>query len=119
MRRALVAQTMPPVPYPPMAPRASQVPPVHQVPPAHHATLDVSVIEQFCRYRPPTFDDGNDPLAAEEWMRIIEKKFRHIACPKNQNVLCAEFMLSGRAGHWWESASRTRTEDEKNNLSWA
>ncbi|KAL2455868.1 CCHC-type domain-containing protein [Abeliophyllum distichum] len=28
-------------------------------------------------------------------------------------------MLSGRAGHWWESASRTRIEDEQNNLSWA
>ncbi|KAL2531593.1 Uncharacterized protein Adt_04944 [Abeliophyllum distichum] len=81
MRRALAAQMAPPVPQPPMAPRAPQVSPMHQVPPAHHAAPTVPVIEQFRRYRPPTFDGGNDLLAAEEWLRTIEKIFRHIAPP--------------------------------------
>ncbi|KAL2497956.1 Gag protease polyprotein [Abeliophyllum distichum] len=119
MKRALAAQTVTPVPQPPMAPRAPQVLPAHQVPLAHHATPAVLVIEQFRRYQPTTFDSGNDPLTTEEWLRTIEKKFWHIAGPKNQKILCAEFMLSGRAGRWWEPASRTRTEDEQNNLSWA
>ncbi|KAL2486852.1 Uncharacterized protein Adt_31608 [Abeliophyllum distichum] len=100
MRRALTAQTAPQVPQPPMAPWALQVPQAHQVPPAHHAVPTMLVIEQFCHYLPPTFDGGNDPLAAEEWLWTIEKKFWLIACPKNQKVLCAKFMLSGRAGHW-------------------
>ncbi|XP_022867527.1 uncharacterized protein LOC111387219 [Olea europaea var. sylvestris] len=66
----------------------------------------------------PTFDGGKDPLAAEEWLRAIEKIFRHISCPENQKVLCAEFMLVGRASHWWESSSRTRTEEEQCNSTW-
>ncbi|KAL2497668.1 Uncharacterized protein Adt_23218 [Abeliophyllum distichum] len=83
MRRALATQTAHPMPQPPMAPRAPQVLQTHQVPPAHHTVPALPVIEQFCRYTPPTFDGGNDPLAAEEWLRTIEKIFWHINCPKN------------------------------------
>ncbi|XP_022856963.1 uncharacterized protein LOC111378030 [Olea europaea var. sylvestris] len=48
----------------------------------------------------------------------MERIFRHIACTDAQKVLCAEFMLIGAAGHWWESVSRTRTEEQQRNLTW-
>lgn len=78
----------------------------------------IPVIEQFRRYRPPTFDGGDGPLAVEEWLQAIEKIFRHISCPKDKKVICAEFMLIGRAGFWWESASRTRNEEQLAALTW-
>ncbi|KAL2491560.1 reverse transcriptase [Abeliophyllum distichum] len=87
MRRALAAQTTLPVSQPPIVPQAPQVSQAHQAPPAHHIFPTVPVIEQFCRYWPPTIDDGNDPLAADEWLRTIEKFFRYIACPENQKAL--------------------------------
>ncbi|XP_022863082.1 uncharacterized protein LOC111383233 [Olea europaea var. sylvestris] len=54
-----------------------------------------SVVEQFHRYKPPTFNGMTGPLAAEEWIKV------------------------DAAGHWWESASRTRTEAQQSNLTWA
>ncbi|XP_022895365.1 uncharacterized protein LOC111409559 [Olea europaea var. sylvestris] len=42
-----------------------------------------------------------------------------MACTDAQKVSCAEFMLVGAAGHWWESASRTRTEAQQCAMTWA
>lgn len=70
----------------------------------------VLVIEQFRRYHPPAFDGGDGPLAVEELVQAIEKIFRHISCPEDKKVGCAEFMLVGRTGFLWESASRTKSE---------
>ncbi|KAL2541926.1 Uncharacterized protein Adt_02904 [Abeliophyllum distichum] len=65
-----------------MAPQAPQVSQAHQAPLAHHAVPIVPVIEQFHRYQLPTFDSGNDPLAAEEWLQTIEKFFSTSLVPK-------------------------------------
>ncbi|XP_022851452.1 uncharacterized protein LOC111373183 [Olea europaea var. sylvestris] len=100
MRRVLMAQAAPAAPMTQTEQEAQAIPPVATqttpiLPPAPGPTtaLTVPIIEQFRRYRPPSFDGGDDPLAAEEWLRTIEKIFRHISCPENQKVLCAEFML--------------------------
>ncbi|XP_022856725.1 uncharacterized protein LOC111377829 [Olea europaea var. sylvestris] len=78
-----------------------------------------SVVEQFRRYKPPTFNGIAGPLAAEEWIRGLERIFKHLSCTDAQKVLCVEFMLVDAAGHWWESVSRTRTEAQQRNLTWA
>ncbi|XP_022869401.1 uncharacterized protein LOC111388821 [Olea europaea var. sylvestris] len=102
--------------------RQNQAPPPQNVLPQqnapHFALGAVSVVEQFRRYKPSTFDDNSEPLVVEEWIRGLEHIFRHIACMDAQKVLCAEFMLIGAAGHWWESVSRTRTEEQQRNLTW-
>jgi hypothetical protein len=91
---------------------------MRQIPQPVNPNPIVPVIEQFRRYSPPTFDGGNGPLAVEEWLQAIEKIFKHIACPEFKKVGCAEFMLIGRAGFWWESASRTRSEEQQAALTW-
>ncbi|XP_022849480.1 uncharacterized protein LOC111371632 [Olea europaea var. sylvestris] len=77
-----------------------------------------SIVEQFRCYKPPTFDGKADPLAAEEWISGMERIFKHLSCTDAQNVLCAKFMLVDAAGHWLESASRTRTEAQQRALTW-
>ena len=69
-------------------------------------------------YKPSTFDGNSDPLAIEVWIRGLEHIFRHIACTDAQKVLCTEFMSIEAAGHWWESVSRTKTEEQQCNLTW-
>ncbi|XP_022851618.1 uncharacterized protein LOC111373334 [Olea europaea var. sylvestris] len=78
-----------------------------------------SIVEQFRRYKPPTFNRITGPLAAEEWIRGLERIFKHLSCTDAQKILCAEFMLVDAAGHWWEFVSRTRTEAQQRNLTWA
>lgn len=89
---------------------------MRQAPKPVNSTLPM--IEQFRRYRPPTFDVGDGPLAVEEWLQSIEKIFRHISCPEDKKVGCTEFMLIGRADFWWESASRTKSEEQLAALTW-
>jgi len=91
---------------------------MRQIPQPVNPNPIVPVIKQFRRYSPPTFDGGNGPLAVEEWLQAIEIFFRHITCPEFKKVGCAEFMLIGRAGFWWESASRTRSEEQQAALTW-
>ncbi|KAH6807774.1 hypothetical protein C2S51_028882 [Perilla frutescens var. frutescens] len=75
-------------------------------------------VEQFRRYRPPTLKGREGPLATEEWLRELERIFVHIQCTDVQRVSCAVFQLAEDAGHWWESISRSMTEEEFNNLTW-
>ncbi|XP_022866777.1 uncharacterized protein LOC111386549 [Olea europaea var. sylvestris] len=102
--------------------RQNQAPPSKNAPPQqntpHFAVGAVSVVEQFRRYKPSTFDGNSEPLVVEEWIRGLERIFRHIACTDAQKILCAEFMLIGAAGHWWESVSRTRTKEQQCSLTW-
>ncbi|XP_022848712.1 uncharacterized protein LOC111371014 [Olea europaea var. sylvestris] len=59
------------------------------------------------------------PLAIDGWIRGLDRIFKHLSCIDAQKVLCAKFMLVDATSHWWESASRTRTETQQSNLTWA
>ncbi|XP_022853829.1 uncharacterized protein LOC111375262 [Olea europaea var. sylvestris] len=83
-----------------------------------NANYTSSIVEQFHCYKPPIFDGKADPLTAEEWIRGMERIFKHLSCTDAQKVLCAEFMLVDAASHWWESASRTRLEAQQRALMW-
>ncbi|XP_022862713.1 uncharacterized protein LOC111382914 [Olea europaea var. sylvestris] len=58
-----------------------------------------SIVEQFRRFKPPSFDGKGDPFAAEEWLRRLEGIFEHMNCNDAQKVSCAKFMLTDDAGH--------------------
>ncbi|XP_022891964.1 uncharacterized protein LOC111406823 [Olea europaea var. sylvestris] len=77
-----------------------------------------SIVEQFRRYKPPTFDGKADSLAAEKWIRGMKRIFKYLSCTDAQKVLCGEFMLVDAAGHRWELASHTRTEAQQRALTW-
>ncbi|XP_022861400.1 uncharacterized protein LOC111381801 [Olea europaea var. sylvestris] len=78
----------------------------------------ISVVEQFRRYKPLTFNGGSDPLTVEEWIRGLERIFQHIACTDAQKIPCAEFMFVEAVSHWWESVSCTGTEEQQRDLTW-
>jgi hypothetical protein len=55
----------------------------------------------FSETRPPLFVKGEDPLEADEWVRVIEQKFGLILCTETQKPLFAVQQLRGPASTWW------------------
>jgi hypothetical protein len=50
---------------------------------------------------PPLFVKAEDPLEADEWIRVIEQKFGLLQCTKTQKPLFVTQQLRGPANTWW------------------
>jgi hypothetical protein len=80
--------------------------------PRETSYLDFSVT------RPPLFVKAEDPLEADEWIRVIEQKFGLLRCSETQKPLFAAQQLRGPASTWWgnfvavQPASHQITWDE-------
>jgi hypothetical protein len=55
----------------------------------------------FSETRPALFVNAEDPLEADEWIRVIEQKFGFLRCLKVQKPLFAAQQLRGPASTWW------------------
>src|SRR6187455_1924338 len=55
----------------------------------------------FSETRPPLFVKAEDPLEADEWIRVIEQKFGLLRCSETQKPLFATQQLRGPASTWW------------------
>jgi hypothetical protein len=55
----------------------------------------------FSKMRPPLFIKAEDPLEADEWIRVIEQKFELLHCTETQKSLFAAQQLRGPASTWW------------------
>jgi hypothetical protein len=55
----------------------------------------------FSETRPPLFVKAEDPLEADEWIRLIEQKFGLLRCTETQKPLFAAQQLRGPASTWW------------------
>jgi hypothetical protein len=55
----------------------------------------------FSETRPPLFVKAEDPLEADEWIRVIEQKFGLLRCTETQKPLFAAQQLRGPASTWW------------------
>jgi hypothetical protein len=58
---------------------------------------------EFSETRPPLFIKAEDPLEADEWIRIIEQKLGLVRCTETQKPLFAAQQLRGPASTWWEN----------------
>jgi hypothetical protein len=56
---------------------------------------------EFLETRPPLFIKEEEPLEADEWVRVIEQKFGLIRCIETQKPLFAAQQLRGSASTWW------------------
>jgi hypothetical protein len=55
----------------------------------------------FSETRSPLFVKVEDPLEADEWLRVIEQKFGLLRCSETQKPLFAAQQLRGPASTWW------------------
>ena len=57
----------------------------------------------FLRTKPPIFAGSSNPLEADDWLRVIEKKLEPFECQDRDKVLLAAHQLTGIALAWWEN----------------
>jgi hypothetical protein len=55
----------------------------------------------FSETHPPLFVKAEDPLEADEWIRVIKQKFGLLRCTETQKPLFAAQQLRGPASTWW------------------
>jgi hypothetical protein len=55
----------------------------------------------FSETRPPLFVKAEDPLEADEWVRVMEQIFGLIRCTETQKPLFAAQQSRGPASTWW------------------
>ena len=69
---------------------------------------------EFRRLNPPTFEGGVDPIAADQWLRTMERIVEVAKVPEEERVTCVSFMLRGAAEYWWDSIKRIHNEEQCN-----
>ena len=68
-------------------------------------------LESFMKLRPPTFDGtSSDPVAADDWLRDIEKALDLTTCSDEECVGIATYQLTGAARAWWDSHCASHRE---------
>jgi len=51
----------------------------------------------FLRAKPPTFAGSSNPLDADDWLRVIQRKLEPFGCQDRDKVLLAAHQLTGTA----------------------
>ena len=60
-------------------------------------------LSEFLRTQPPTFSRWEDPLDADDWLRLVERKLDVAQCQDHEKALFASHQLQGAALSWWEN----------------
>ena len=60
-------------------------------------------LAEFLRTKPPTFSRSEDPLDADDWLRLVVRKLRIARCQEHEKALFASHQREGAALSWWES----------------
>jgi hypothetical protein len=67
--------------------------------------------------RPPLFVKVEEPLEADEWVRVMEQKFGLIRCTETQKPLFAAQLLRSPANTWWANFSAIQPAGHQ--VTWA
>ena len=57
----------------------------------------------FLRTKPPTFAGSSNPLDADDWLHVIQRKLEPFECQDRDKVLLAAHQLTRTAIAWWEN----------------
>ena len=68
----------------------------------HEQTMN-DKLTAFLRTKPPTFAGSSNPLDADDWLRVIQRKLESFECQDRDKVLLAAHQLTGTALTWWEN----------------
>jgi hypothetical protein len=60
-------------------------------------------IEKFIPLKAPTFSYLDDPLDADDWLRVIETKLDLTICSEKECVTITAHQLEGPAKAWWDN----------------
>ena len=58
---------------------------------------------EFMRLKPPNFTGSDNPIEADDWLKVIERKLDTIHCDRRDRVLQPSHQLIGIALSWWKT----------------
>jgi hypothetical protein len=64
-------------------------------------------IERFIRLKAPTFSYSDDPLEADDWLRVIETKLDLTVYSDEECIAITAHQLEGPAKAWWDNYTAT------------
>jgi hypothetical protein len=67
------------------------------------------------RTKPPTFSHSVEPMDADNWLKIIEKKLQVVQCNNREKVLFASDQLEGHTADWWDTYVEAHEEPKSIN----
>ena len=70
----------------------------------------------FLRTNPPTFAGSSNPLEADDWLRVIQRKLELFECQDRDKVLLAAHQLTRTALTWWENYCATA--EDASTITW-
>jgi hypothetical protein len=70
----------------------------------------------FLRTKPPTFAGSCNPLDADDWLRVIQRKLEPFECQDRDKVLLAAHQLTRTALSWWENYCAAA--EDASTISW-
>ena len=78
-----------------------------------------TMLAEFLKLKPPTFNGNTDPIAAESWLKDIETLFELLpeVTDEASRVRLAAHMLLDDAKFWWQSVKERQTKDYE--FEWA
>src|SRR3954467_1396907 len=71
---------------------------------------EMVTLNDFIHLRPPVFSYSTEPLAADDWLRSIERKLQAGHVADGDRVNYATYHLEGAANSWWENYLNMRPE---------
>ena len=70
-----------------------------------------SIVSEFKRLNPPTFDGATAPAIGEKWIQEMEKAFELMGSNDGQKVTLVVYQLQGSAYDWWLMEQRKNEEN--------
>jgi hypothetical protein len=71
---------------------------------------------EFQWTKPLTFLHSVEPIDADDWLRIVEKKLQVVQCNNKEKVLLALHQLVGLASDWWDAY--VEAHEEPDTINW-
>ena len=75
-----------------------------------------SKLSDFQRTHPPSFNQADDPMEADDWLRTIEKTLEIARCEEPDKVPFATHYLEGYAAIWWDNTKAVWPPEE--DITW-
>ena len=69
-------------------------------------------LSEFQRTNPLTFSHSIEPMEADDWLKMIEKKLQVVQCNNREKVLYASHQLQGPAANSWHAYVEAHEEPE-------
>ena len=73
-------------------------------------------LTSFLRTKPPTFVGSINPLDADDWLRVIQRKLEPFKCQDRDKVLLAAYQLTGTTLAWGENYCATA--EDASTITW-